>query len=237
MTWTNPTLYTPGSPSTPAATSTDWLNFFTNNLAALMPVGGYVYMHANPGSSGLINGCYIECNGQAISRTTYATLFALVGTTYGSGDGSTTFNVPDAAGRMLIGAAGASGNADVQNLGQTDGNTIANRTVRHYHTVAETTHGHTGSMTVGSTNSAHTHITSDWYDLQTSVGDAIPGGVIKTLDSINYTTASGAATHSHSVSGLAGSSDSGGVTVTPGGSQPVDSPAYLCAGVLFIKVL
>jgi microcystin-dependent protein len=38
--------------------------------------------------------------GQAISRTTYATLFALVGTTFGSGDGSTTFNIPDKVGRV-----------------------------------------------------------------------------------------------------------------------------------------
>ncbi|MEH2532725.1 microcystin-dependent protein [Bradyrhizobium sp. AZCC 1588] len=38
--------------------------------------------------------------GQAISRTTYASLFALVGTTYGSGDGSTTFNLPDKTGRV-----------------------------------------------------------------------------------------------------------------------------------------
>ena len=38
---------------------------------------------------------YLECNGQAVSRSTYAALFAVVGTTYGSGNGSTTFNVPD----------------------------------------------------------------------------------------------------------------------------------------------
>lgn len=39
--------------------------------------------------------------GQALSRTTYATLFALLGTTYGTGDGSTTFNVPDLTGRVI----------------------------------------------------------------------------------------------------------------------------------------
>jgi microcystin-dependent protein len=41
--------------------------------------------------------------GQAISRTTYGTLFSLVGTTYGAGDGSTTFNVPDLRGRAVFG--------------------------------------------------------------------------------------------------------------------------------------
>jgi microcystin-dependent protein len=43
------------------------------------------------------------CFGQAISRTTFAHLFALVGTTYGAGDGSTTFNVPDLRGRSIFG--------------------------------------------------------------------------------------------------------------------------------------
>lgn len=41
--------------------------------------------------------------GQAVSRTTYAALFAAIGTTYGVGDGSTTFNLPDARGRVLFG--------------------------------------------------------------------------------------------------------------------------------------
>jgi microcystin-dependent protein len=45
------------------------------------------------------NSAFVLPIGQAISRTTYATLFSLVGTTYGSGDGSTTFNVPDLTGR------------------------------------------------------------------------------------------------------------------------------------------
>src|SRR5260370_2958908 len=40
--------------------------------------------------------------GQAISRATYATLFALTGTTFGAGDGSTTFNVPDLRGRAVF---------------------------------------------------------------------------------------------------------------------------------------
>ena len=46
-------------------------------------------------------GNYIDLDGQALSRTTYATLFALYGTYYGAGDGSTTFNVPDARGYAL----------------------------------------------------------------------------------------------------------------------------------------
>jgi microcystin-dependent protein len=46
------------------------------------------------------NSSFAFPTGQAISRTTYATLFSLIGTTYGSGDGSTTFNLPDKTGRV-----------------------------------------------------------------------------------------------------------------------------------------
>ena len=54
-------------------------------------------------SSTIQNG-WLLCNGAAISRTTYANLFAKIGTTYGSGDGSTTFNIPDLRDRYIIGA-------------------------------------------------------------------------------------------------------------------------------------
>lgn len=47
---------------------------------------------------------YLECNGQAISRTIYAELFTAISTLYGVGDGSTTFNVPDLRGEFVRGA-------------------------------------------------------------------------------------------------------------------------------------
>lgn len=54
-------------------------------------------------SSTIQNG-WLLCNGAAISRITYANLFDKIGTTYGSGDGSTTFNIPDLRDRYIIGA-------------------------------------------------------------------------------------------------------------------------------------
>jgi len=45
---------------------------------------------------------FLECNGAAVSRTTYAALFAVVGTTYGVGDGSTTFNIPDLTDKVAV---------------------------------------------------------------------------------------------------------------------------------------
>lgn len=59
------------------------------------------------------------CNGQAVSRTAYAKLFELIGTNFGSGDGSTTFNLPDYRGKFLRGLGGDSANSlyEVQNEG------------------------------------------------------------------------------------------------------------------------
>jgi microcystin-dependent protein len=54
---------------------------------------------------------WLLCYGQAISRTTYAALFAVVGTTYGAGDGSTTFNVPDMRGSLPMGLDNMGGTA------------------------------------------------------------------------------------------------------------------------------
>src|SRR3990167_3176576 len=52
---------------------------------------------------------YLLCDGTAVSRTTYAALFTAIGTTFGTGDGSTTFNVPDLRGRAPIGIGTGSG--------------------------------------------------------------------------------------------------------------------------------
>jgi len=46
---------------------------------------------------------FLECNGQAVSRSTYSALFAIVGTTYGAGNGSSTFNVPDLQDEVVVG--------------------------------------------------------------------------------------------------------------------------------------
>lgn len=57
---------------------------------------------------GVLQTGFLSCNGQAVSRTTYSALFAAIGTTWGAGDGSTTFNVPDFRGKVPMGSGGAS---------------------------------------------------------------------------------------------------------------------------------
>ena len=54
------------------------------------------------------HGNWLLCNGQAVSRTTYADLYALIGTNFGEGDGATTFNVPNYQGKFLRGLGGDS---------------------------------------------------------------------------------------------------------------------------------
>ena len=62
---------------------------------------------------------WLLCDGSAVSRTTYAELFAVVGTTYGVGDGSTTFNVPSLSGKVPVGLD--STDTDFDALGETGG--------------------------------------------------------------------------------------------------------------------
>lgn len=66
--------------------------------AILSPVGSMVEWPAATAPQG-----WLLARGQAVSRTTYAELFALIGTTYGSGNGSSTFNLPDMRGRVPVG--------------------------------------------------------------------------------------------------------------------------------------
>ena len=73
-----------------------------------------------PWSSASVPSGFLECDGTAVSRTTYADLFAIVGTTYGAGDGSSTFNVPDLQDNVPIGKSGT------KSLASTGGaNTVA----------------------------------------------------------------------------------------------------------------
>lgn len=74
--------------------------------ASLIAPVGSIKMH---GGSAVPTG-WLECNGAAVSRTTYSALFAVYGTTWGVGDGTTTFNLPDLRGRSPIGIG--TGNAD-----------------------------------------------------------------------------------------------------------------------------
>ncbi len=76
----------------------EWLLHSFNSAIYSIPIGGMMGFIGTTAP----NSAFVFPTGQAISRTTYATLFSLVGTAYGVGDGSTTFNVPDLTGRIEV---------------------------------------------------------------------------------------------------------------------------------------
>ena len=86
---------------------------------------------------------YLLCDGSAVDRTTYATLFGVIGTTFGAGDGSTTFNLPDLGGRVPLGVS------STHLLGSTGGSETVTLTESelpaHVHEVPQ--HGHEDTIT------------------------------------------------------------------------------------------
>lgn len=84
------------------------VNKVNNDGSLALISGGTLYADAPVGSIQAYGGNsapwgWLLCQGQAISRTTYAELFNVIGTSFGEGDGSTTFNVPDLQGKTLVG--------------------------------------------------------------------------------------------------------------------------------------
>ena len=71
--------------------------------ASLTGIEGIPTATIIPWSTASVPTGYLECNGQAVSRSTYSALFAIVGTTYGAGDGSSTFLVPDLSNNVAVG--------------------------------------------------------------------------------------------------------------------------------------
>ena len=140
------------------------------------PTGTVIAFAANTAPTG-----YLECDGTAVSRTTYAALFAVVGTTWGTGNGSTTFNLPDFRGEWLRGWDHGRGVDSGRAFASAQSEMIG-------------PHNHTATST-GSTSSdgAHTH-TIQSYDS----GGATAGLSVRT-DGAAYSTpttsSNGAHTH------------------------------------------
>jgi microcystin-dependent protein len=83
----------------PTAITVASANMVTATAQALLPAGAVMAFAMNSAPAG-----WLAANGAAVSRSTYATLFAAISTTHGSGDGSTTFNVPDLRGIFVRGS-------------------------------------------------------------------------------------------------------------------------------------
>lgn len=169
------------------------------------------------GQSGLImawptntapNG-WLECDGSAVSRTTYADLFAVIGTNYGSGDGSTTFNLPDFRGYFLRGYDNAAGN-DPDAASRTDrgdgttGDNVGTKQADEFES-----HDHGGSTGSGGSHS-HTVRDSNNDDVRSGVGLEHAGARVdadaSTANGDKWDTTS-AGNHNHSISSAGGTSE------------------------------
>jgi microcystin-dependent protein len=98
-------------------------------IAAQVPPGTVIYVAMNTAPTG-----YLKCNGAAVSRTTYAALFAVIGTTFGAGNGSTTFNLPDLRGEFIRGWDDGRGVDSGRAFGSAQAQAIQSHTHQQSHT-------------------------------------------------------------------------------------------------------
>jgi microcystin-dependent protein len=168
---------TPTAPTASAGTNTTQIATTAFVLANGVPTGGLIMWSTASAPNG-----FLLCDGSAVSRTTYAALFAIVSTTFGVGDGSTTFNVPNYTNRMpygtTVGATGGSANATL---------------VEHTHTFTGTALGnHNHSTTFNQTsksNNATPYMLSNPF-----IGENLNGSVA--LDTTSASAGTPAGTNS-----------------------------------------
>ena len=166
-------------------------DFDAANLTGIQGVNTGIIM---PWGSASIPSGFLECEGSAVSRTTYADLFAVVGTDYGIGDGSTTFNLPDLQGKCCQNVspskafASSGGSETVVCTGSVSGSLAT-------HTLSE------------AEIASHTHSINNGGSCQ---GNNIGNAVYASKDVLNSGSTGGGGAHSHTVSGasLAGDAKS-----------------------------
>jgi microcystin-dependent protein len=198
---------------------------FVYDVALAGAVGGWVLLNPSPDPTKLPQvgdikiwttetlpaGSWLWCNGDAVSRTTYADLFTQIGETFGAGNGSTTFNVPDmrgrapfgtngmatvGAGRVTSGGSGINGDV-IGSAGGTETHTLTlAQSPAHTHagTTSDQSQVHTHSGTTSS-DGAHTH-SYDKPDTGT-VFDA--GGANGARHTFTSTSTSSNGAHTHTI--------------------------------------
>lgn len=178
---------------------------YANSVAGL--AAGTVQMYAGTSApSG-----WLLCQGQAVSRTTYSALFTAIGTTWGTGDGSNTFNLPDLRGRSPIGAGTGTG-LSARTLGTAGGEEthklVTSEIPVHNH--ADSGHSHGVGTLATANESAHTHTTTNAANFIVSSSSGLAAGSTAAAGSGAATwgqtsaTAAGSA-HNHTITGTSAS--------------------------------
>ena len=147
------------------ATFNDAFAAIGNALAEVIPAGNVSATARASAPDG-----WLLCDGQAVSRTTYEVLFTAISTTYGAGNGSTTFNVPNLKGRMPVGVD--AGQTEFDTLGETGGEKTHSHTLSNAWALLSMTSGYirqkrrsyvSWSSNVRGTTSAELNIGSEEY--------------------------------------------------------------------------
>jgi microcystin-dependent protein len=176
----------------------DGTRFQLMNVQATVPVGSIIAVgRASPPPG------WLAANGSAVSRTTYAALFAAIGTAFGAGNGSTTFNVPDLRDRVAIGSgtlyalADTGGSKDAIVVSHTH---TANGVGDHQHFVVSSEQGATQQFntTVNSGNFA-----SAWTGTS-GLNESYNMSGVGTTSNIGLSSAAGAHNHSINSTGTSG---------------------------------
>lgn len=161
---------------------------------------------------------WLLCDGQVVSRSTYASLFAAIGTAYGAGNGTTTFQLPDLRGRIPVGKNGGS----FGTLGATGGVESVTLTAAQSGLPA---HTHTFSATTNTTG-AHTHSLNGKVNIsQNGYGQNSPinGNAGNFADGTAYSSGD----HSHTVSGTTASSTAADASASHTNLQPYQVVNYI----------
>lgn len=225
-----------------------WLKFFqtlwnkTGGGTGSVSGIGAGYIVAWPGPA--VPGGWLECDGREISRFDYAALFDAIGETWGAGDGSKTFNLPNLADRFLRGSkVGSTGGQDEVSLeqGQIPSHTHPVNDPGHTHGVTDPGHGH------GVTDPGHVHTITDPGHVHTSQvsGNVVTAGAAdggtndgntgSATTGITINSATTGVSVSNGTTGISIASATTGITVgdSDGGNDPVSTvPKY--AGVTWI---
>lgn len=198
------------------APNTDAIRFDQQTLLGLDIAGAVVYfaMASPPGG-------WLKANGAQVSRTTYARLFARIGTTYGVGDGASTFNLPDGRGEFLRGWD----DGRTLDNGRTFGSVQSGMLLSHAHGLNDPGHAH------GVYDPGHAH--GAWTDAQgqhthgfvapqvSGIGSGSGGVIARLVDGDVGKQTDGAGNHGHNV-GI-GASGTGVAIYAAGTGQSVQA--------------
>ena len=198
-------------------------NMTVQSLTSIQPIVSVPTGAMMPYAGSTAPTLFLLCNGAAVSRTTYSALFSVIGTTYGAGDGSTTFNLPNPNGRVIAGKASSGTFLNLGATGGTETVTLDSTQIpSHTHPLSDHSHTYSGTTT---TNGDHNHAPPVAVTYNGNAGNdrrifTTNSGLWSAGDWYNATTTNGA--HSHTFSGTT----SGASTLTANGQSGTVGQAH-----------